>query len=250
MTGKTVALVIAIMIVTWHVLASLIGVVFLPSPLAVVSALPREMTGSLGKHFLVSGWRVLVSIMLAVTIAAPLGLILGQSKRLDHLLMPFVYLTYPIPKIVFLPIVLLFLGIGDASKIFIITFIVFYQVLVVVRDAASGIRPELLLSVRSLGAKRWQLLRYAYGPACLPAILTALRISTGTAIAVLFVAESFATSAGLGYYILIETWGRMAYAEMYGGVIAMGSLGFMIYLALDQIEKRLCPWARLALPSQ
>jgi NitT/TauT family transport system permease protein len=153
-----------------------------------------------------------------------------------------VYLTYPVPKIVFLPLIMLFLGTGDASKVFIIALILFFQILVVVRDACLAVRPELVQSVRSLGAKRWELLRYVYLPACLPSVLTALRVSTGTAIAVLFLAETFATQSGLAYYITVEAWGRMAYPEMYAGVIAMAALGLATYVLLDRLEHRLCEW--------
>jgi NitT/TauT family transport system permease protein len=179
---------------------------------------------------------------LAVVLGVPLGLGMGQDHRVLRLTAPLVYLTYPIPKIVFLPIVLLILGIGEASKIFLITLILFYQVLVVVRDAASAVRPELISSVRSLGARRRHIFRYVYLPASLPAIITSLRVSAGTAIAVLFFAESFATTTGLGYFIMVETWGRMAYTNMYAGVVAMSLLGLTIYIGLEVLETRLCGW--------
>src|SRR5690606_28210055 len=108
-----------------------------------------------------------------------------------------VYILYPIPKIVFLPVVLLLLGIGNVSKIFLITLILWFQVLVVVRDHASGIRPELIHSVRSLGGGRRALFRFVYLPACLPAVLTAFRVSIRPALAVLFFDYSFASSSSL-----------------------------------------------------
>lgn len=226
----------------WQALALLLRQAILPGPLDVLLVLPKELGRGLTWHTAVSAYRVLAGVALATLTAAPLGLVAGQSKRLDAIVSPFVYLTYPVPKIVFLPLAMLFLGIGDAPKIFLIWLILFFQVLVVVRDASHGVRPETVYSVRSLGAKRRHLLRWVYLPACLPAILTALRVSTGTAIAVLFFAESFATQAGLGYYIIVETWGRTAYAEMYAGVLAMSVLGMALYLALDQLEQRLCAW--------
>jgi NitT/TauT family transport system permease protein len=72
--------------------------------------------------------------------------------------------------------------------------------------------------------------------------LTALRVSIGTAIAVLFFAESFATTSGLGYYIIVEAWGRLAYPEMYAGVMAMSLLGLALYFAVDRLQLHLCPW--------
>ncbi len=227
----------------WQLVALLVRDDVLPAPLPVLRELGREVIqGDLAEHFLVSGYRVLASIGLAVAAAFPLGLVLGLNKTANAITSPMVYLSYPVPKIVLLPVLLLFLGIGDLSKIAMISLILFFQVLIVVRDAASGIRPELVHSVRSLGARPWHLLRYVYFPASLPATLTALRVTTGTAIAVLFFVESFGTTSGLGYYILVETWGALRYPQMYAGVIAMAGLGLGLYFILDLIQRNTCGW--------
>ena len=167
---------------------------------------------------------------------------LGQSKRLNRLFSPFVYLLYPVPKVVLLPVLLLLLGIGDLPKIAIIVLILFFQILVLVRDQAAAIRPELIQSVRSLGAGRRALFTYVYLPASLPAILTALRQSVGTAVAVLYVAELFATRLGLGYYIYINGSTYFDYPAMYAGVVAMSILGLGMYFTVDWLERRLCRW--------
>ena len=242
MRRRDVGLAIVAVLLAWQGLAWWVQRDVLPTPYAVLRALLVELPRGLGRHFLVSAWRVVASVIVAVATAVPAGLVLGQSARLNRLFSPVIYIIYPIPKIVFLPIILLFLGVGDRSKIFIIALILFFQVLVVVRDEAGGLRPELIYSVRSLGAGRRALFWFVYLPATLPAMLTALRISVGTAVAVLFFAESFATTSGLGYYIIVETWGRLAYPEMYAGVVAMSVLGLMLYFAIDRLEKRLCPW--------
>lgn len=244
MTRRSILATVAAALLVWQALAILLSEPILPAPGAVLIAFARQLPRGLGWHLGVSAFRVSVSIIIAVALAVPLGLAMGQSQRLNRLSAPFVYLTYPIPKIVFLPIVLLVLGIGELSKIFIISLILFFQVLVVVRDAAGGVRPELVSSVRSLGARRRHVFRYVYLPASLPAIITALRLSAGTAIAVLFFAESFATRAGLGYYIMVETWGRLAYPEMYAGVLAMSLLGLALYFAMDMLERRWCAWVQ------
>jgi NitT/TauT family transport system permease protein len=153
-----------------------------------------------------------------------------------------VYLIYPIPKVVLVPIVLLFLGIGDLPKIAIIFLILFFQILVLVRDQAAGLRPELIQSVRSLGAGRRALFRFVYLPASLPAILTALRQSVGTAVAVLYIAELFATQKGLGYYIYINGSTLFNYPAMYAGVVAMSILGLGLYFGVDWLERRFCTW--------
>jgi len=232
--------------VSWVVSAGVLpfrtGTNILPGPLEVFPVFFRQMPGELGQDFLVSLWRVLASMLLAVALAVPAGLVMGQSQRLNHLLSPLVYLTYPVPKVVLVPVVVLFFGVGDAGKIVVITLILFFQILVLVRDAAAGLRAELLQSVRSLGAGRRALFLYVYLPASLPAVLTALRVSVGTAVAVLYVAELYATQKGLGYYIFLEGSTLLDYPAMYAGIVAMALLGLGLYFAVDWLERWLCPW--------
>ena len=242
MHKRDVLLAALALFVAWQIIAMILNRDILPAPTTVLAVFFGQLPQSLGWHFVVSTWRVVASIAISVILATPAGLVLGQNETLNRFFAPVVYLTYPIPKIVLLPIVLLFLGIGDASKIFIIVLILFFQVLVVVRDQASAIRQELLYSVRSLGAGRRALLRFVYLPATLPAVLTAIRLSIGTAVAVLFFTESFATSAGLGYYVIVDTFSRLAYPEMYAGVVAMSVMGLMLYFVVDYLERALCPY--------
>jgi ABC-type nitrate/sulfonate/bicarbonate transport system permease component len=231
------------LLLLWQAAAWLVNNPILPAPAAVLAAFGRELVnGNLTRHLLVSAWRVTAGVLLALFLGLPVGLALGQSRQLNRLFAPLIYLTYPIPKVVLLPVLLLLLGVGDSSKIALIALILFFQILVVVRDEAMGVRPELLTSVRSLGAGRLALFRFVYLPATVPAVFTALRLSVGTAIAVLFFTESFATTAGLGYYILIQSWGRVAYPQMYAGVVALSLLGLLLYYLADWLERRLAPW--------
>ena len=222
----------------WQILSLLINRPIMPSPIEVLPLFFFSLFGELGWHLLASTGRVLASIALAVLIAVPVGLGLGQTPKLNRLFDPLIAIIYPIPKIVFLPLIYLLLGITDVSKIFLITIIIFFQILVVVRDEAANLRPELILSVRSLGAGRRALFRFVYLPASLPAVLTALRISVGTAIAVLFIAEQSLTTYGLGYYIVIETYQVLRYPEMYAGILTMSLLGLALYLIIQQLEHR------------
>jgi NitT/TauT family transport system permease protein len=151
-------------------------------------------------------------------------------------------MVYPVPKVVFVPIILLLFGIGDFPKILIIFLILFFQILVLVRDSAASIETRTLLSVRSLGAGRRALFRYVYYPSSLSAILTAVRQSIGTAVAVLYIAELFATQQGLGYYIYFNGNTLFNYPAMYAGVVAMSLLGLGLYFSVDKLEHRLCPW--------
>ena len=239
---KQVLWALVILIVLWQAVAMVAQIAILPTPVSVFNATLVGIRHDLPAHFLASLWRVVASTFLAIIFAAPLGLVLGQSKRLNQLLAPVIYILYPIPKVVLLPVVLLFFGIGNLSKIFIIFVILFFQILVLVRDQANTLRPELIQSVRSLGAGRRALFRYVYLPASLPAILTALRQSIGTAVAVLYVAELFATQKGLGYYIYLNGSTLFNYPAMYAGIVAMSVLGFGLYFVVDWLEKILCPW--------
>jgi len=228
--------------VFWQLSSWLVNEPILPGPLLVLQTFFVEIWKDLGLHFLTSLWRVAASMLLSVALAAPAGLVLGQSKRLNEFFSPVIYLLYPIPKVVLVPVVLLFLGISDLSKVVIIFLILFFQILVLVRDQAASIRSEMLYSVRSLGAGRRGLFRFVYLPASLPAILTALRQSIGTAVAVLYIVELIATRRGLGYYIYFHGSTLFNYPKMYAGVLAMSLLGLGLYFLVDVLHRKLAPW--------
>ncbi|NQU66135.1 MAG: ABC transporter permease [SAR324 cluster bacterium] len=221
----------------WQGLSWMINSPIMPAPLEVIPIFITSLGGNLGLHFLASTGRVVASITLAVITAVPAGLALGQMPRLNRIFDPLIAIVYPIPKIVFLPVIYILFGITDISKIFLIAVIVFFQILVVVRDEAANLHPELIMSVRSIGAGRRALFRFVYIPASLPAVLTALRISIGTAVAVLFIAEQSLTTWGLGYYIIVETYQVLLYPEMYAGILGMSLLGLILYFLIHFLER-------------
>ena len=231
---------ILMFLILWQVLAWIIRRPIMPSPVLVLPLFAESIFGKLGLHLLASTGRVLAAVGVAVVTAVPIGLGLGQIPRVDRIFAPLIAILYPIPKIVFLPVIYVLMGITDISKIFLIAMILFFQILVVVRDEAANLHPELILSVRSLGAGRRALFRYVYFPASLPAVLTALRVSVGTAIAVLFIAEQSLTTWGLGYYIVVETYQVLRYPQMYTGILAMSFLGLALYFAIYNLELRIC----------
>jgi NitT/TauT family transport system permease protein len=112
-----------------------------------------------------------------------------------------------------------------------------------IRDAAKQTPPELLDSVRSLGAGRAALLWHVVIPAVLPAFFTALRVSLGTAVAVLFLAETFAAQSGLGYLIM-DAWARIAYPEMYAAILTLSLLGLILFVLVDVLDRFFCPWVK------
>ncbi|MHC1784096.1 MAG: ABC transporter permease [Anaerolineaceae bacterium] len=246
MKRREILLALVVLFLLWELLAVLLQTPILPTPVRVLrSFYLATVSGELPGHFLASLWRVIASMLVSVLLAAPAGLMLGQSRKADKIFAPFIYLLYPIPKVVLVPVVLLFLGIGDLAKIVIIFLILFFQILVLVRDQAAHLRPELIQSVRSLGAGRRALFHYVYLPASIPAILTALRQSVGTAVAVLYVAELFATQKGLGYYIYLNGSTLFDYPAMFAGILAMSLMGVSLYFGIDWLERAFCPWMKL-----
>jgi taurine transport system permease protein len=228
----------------WALAARILDVPFLPGPRpAVARFFQRLEEGSLSANLWASARRIGLALLFAGPSAAALGLAAGRSRRFDALLSPFVYLLHPLPKVAFLPIIMLFFGLGDAPKVILIGLIIFGQILVAARDASRAVDENAVKAVEALGARRLDLFWHVLLPASLPSLLTALRVSLGTAIAVLFLAETFATQSGLGYYIM-DAWARVDYPDMYAAILALALFGLLVYRAIDLLEARLCRWRR------
>jgi len=235
-------LVMLVLGLLWKLAAMALGGVILPHPEDALAAFATALTTRVfWEHFGVSAYRAVTAMALAWGAAFPLGLFMGSVRRADALLAPFVFLTYPVPKIVLLPVFLLLLGLGDASKIAMIALILGYQILVTTRDGVRSIHPKYFDSVRSLGGSRWNVLREVLIPAALPHGFTALRLGTGVSVAVLFFVESFATTRGLGYMIM-DAWGAMNYLGMFTGILGMSMMGAALYEAANFLERRACRW--------
>lgn len=232
------------LLLLWEILSLWLAVPAFPGPGRAARAFFLALSTGLAYHFWSSAYRVVASMVISFLLAVPLGLFLGRATAFDRYFTPVIYLLYPIPKVVFLPVVMIVLGLGNGAKIFLISLVLFFQILITTRDAARGINPALIHSVQSLGADWWDLYRHVIWPAALPEILTSLRIATGTAIAVLFFSETIASQEGLGYYLL-DAWTRYAYDQMFAGIMAMGLLGFGLYLGLEWLERRVCSWKYL-----
>ena len=231
-----------ILLAAWQVCALLLNSMALPQPWMVIIDLGAKLAdGSLLDDLAVSSIRALAGIALALAAAVPLGLIVGAEEHIGRRVSPFIYLLYPIPHVVLLPLIIILFGIGNFSKIFLIALIVFFQILVTTRDGARSIHRNYFHSMKTLGASRLQIYRHLILPATLPKILTAMRISVGTSVAILFFVESFATTTGLGY-IIMDSWGRADYISLYTGISSMALLGFTLYLILDRIEHHVCRW--------
>ena len=227
----------------WQLAAVLVASPALPGPFDAIPMVVLYFS-DLWPAFLVSLYRVLAAMVIGTVLAVPLGLMCGRSPRVDAVFAPVLYFLYPLPKVVLLPVLIVLMGLADAPKITLIAITVFFQVLVTVRDAAQSVPEESVLSVRSLGAGRWDIYRHVVIPATLPDLFTALRISSGTAVAILFFAESLAGSTGLGYFI-VDAWALLAYPKMFAGIIAMALLGVVLYEVFEAAERRLTRWRRV-----
>ncbi len=143
-------LTLAGLFIVWQIVSMIIGSYALPGPVTVLQKLADDARSfQYWRHIGTSVYRITAALAIAFVIAVPLGLFLGMSPRTDRLAKPLIYLSYPIPKIVLLPIVLLIFGLGDMGKIVMLAMILFFQLLITTRDAARGVSREALFTVQS-----------------------------------------------------------------------------------------------------
>ena len=231
---------IVFIVAGWWLTALAVNSPALPTPADTVAVLAANVD-VLVPFFWTSAYRVVASLLIGTALAVPIAQVCARSRTLDALFAPVLYLLYPIPKVVLLPILLVLLGLADAPKIVLISLTVFFQVLVAVRDAVRAVPESAILSVRALGGSVLDEYRHVAVPATMPAVFTSLRIGVGTAIAVLFIAEAMAGSTGLGYFIM-QSWSMVNYPRMFAGIIAMALLGVVLYALFDIVERRLTRW--------
>lgn len=247
MKHKTPGVILATLLLLglWQVASMVIDRAFLPTPAASFSAFFKMCAdGTMGPQFAISAVRVVTATFLAVAAAIPAGLFCGRNPFAYRLAAPLVAILYPLPKVVFLPVLVVLFGLGNLPKILLIAIIIFFQIFVVTQDAARELPQESVDAMRTLTDGRLQVFRHLLWPACLPAVLTALRVSVGTSVAVLFFAETFASFDGLGYLILDGMESR-SYDAMFAGIIGMSLLGIILYEILYLTEKHFCRWQHL-----
>ncbi len=225
----------------WYLIAQAAELPILPSPERVAERLAGIFLSDIAVHGAYSLWRITAGLCLAILIGFPLGMIMGYFPRADRYLAPIVYLTYPIPKIALLPILMLLAGLGELSKILMIFLIIVFQVVVAVRDGIHAIPKEIYEPLVSLGASFGKIFREILWPASLPKFLTAVRVAMATAISVLFFTETFGTQYGIGYFIM-DAWLRVNYLDMYAGIIVLSGIGLLLFGLLDFVEYQTCRW--------
>lgn len=243
-SGFYVGLALVVILVLWFI-ASLFVERLVPSPFAVFANIFSEDGLALLAHAGVSLYRMAIGIAIALVLGVVLGLPMGYYQRWESFFSPFVYLLYPIPKIAFLPLIMLIAGLGDGGKIAIVVLIVVFQVIVSCRDGARAIPKESYYSLQTLGASDYQIFRRVIFPATLPAIFTSVRVSLGAALSVLFFAETYGTKYGLGYYIMDAYGLRMNYVDMYSGIVVLAGLGFLLFYLTDVLARVCCRWKKI-----
>lgn len=223
-------------LVLWQLLAVLTHNHAIPTPIETGPtfwALKESLLLHSGASFL----RVLVALAFALIVGIPLGIILGLSEKTNRILAPVIYFLYPLPKVAFLPIFMLFWGLGNFSKVLLLFSIIILQVIVSIRDGVRLIPANFQKTMSNFEATFLQRIYYLILPALIPSLLTSLRVSIGIALASLFFAENYATEYGLGYLIL-NAWTKMAYSEMFAGIFCIGVLGGILFLLLDLLEEK------------
>lgn len=215
----------------------------LPSPIEVYASFGSVFKSGVFYHVGISLYRIFAGVGISLLIGIPLGYLMVKSEVFGKIFHPIVYFSYSIPKTALLPVAMLLLGLGDSSKILLMVLTMVFQVIITTRDSIAYI-PESVYQVgKSTGKSEWFMLRYVTFPAILPEIFTGIRINLGTALAILLIVEAYGTRAGIGYYIL-DSWSRMNYNEMYGGIVVISLLGAALFLIMDVWIERVCRWKK------
>jgi NitT/TauT family transport system permease protein len=229
--------------VVWYALSLLMNSRILPNPLKIYANMPNLIKDDLKIHIFASLYRVGIGLLIAFIIGITIGLIMGYSEKVNKLLNPLIYFSYPIPKMALLPIVMTLFGLGDGSKITMIALITVFQIIVSVRDSVINVSKEDYNMLISLGASKIQLFFHVTLPSIVPDILTNIRLSLGTAFSILFFSEAYGTSKGVGYFIQ-DAWSRIDYIDLYSGIFILSILGLILFLLLDVIENIVCEWKK------
>jgi taurine transport system permease protein len=243
----SVATVIVIFLI-WLIVsrAHLVNPAFLPSPGDVWAAcLDLWENGykgqSLASHVAVSLRRLFMALGAALAVALPLGLIAGSSRLVRAVIDPVIEFYRPLPPLAYYTLLILFLGIGDESKVTLLFLSAFAPLLIGIIFSVQRIPQDRLRVARSLGASGPSLLYGVVLPSCLPEILTSFRTAVGLAYATLVAAEMVAAISGLGWLVL-DASKFLRNDIVFTGVIILGLIAIIMDLILRRIVKAVSPW--------
>jgi NitT/TauT family transport system permease protein len=221
----------------------LVKSVTLSSPSRILGTAVNDLlvTRSLWPHLFQSSQQFVLGLGLALATGVPIGLALGMFRRLDYLVDPWLSALYATPTIAFVPLIVLVLGLGLASKIFIVWLEAIFVIVVTTMAGVHAAEARYLDLARSFRASRWLSFRSVILPSSLPFILTAVRLGTTRGLVGVVVAEFFASNAGIGFYINSSgTFLRTDKVML--GVIILGLLGLVMGEGVRRLERRYEKW--------
>jgi NitT/TauT family transport system permease protein len=238
------ALVPLALLVLWEAAARahLVSPIVLPAPSAVaVRWWQGVRSGELPRDTAASLLRVALGFVIGSALAVPAGLALGTSRRAHALFNPLVQVLRPIPPIAYIPLAILWFGLGNPPAVFLIALGAFFPVLMSTMAGVRQVDGIYLRAARNLGARGATLFRRVIVPAALPHILSGMRIGFGTAFIVVIVSEMIAVNDGLGYRIL-EAREFMWSDKIVAGMLTIGLCGLGIDAAMARVSERLLRW--------
>jgi NitT/TauT family transport system permease protein len=223
--------------------AGKVNAAIVPPPTVVMQKLAAIVTGGaflqpLGQTL----YLLFVSYAIGCGLAVALGLLMGRYRFVDGLLEPLVEFLRPLPKPALLPPLMLFLGLGDAMKITVISLGVFFPVLINTVQGVRGTDPVLLAVGRTFGHKSTAALCKIVLPSALPLILAGMRVSLGLGLVLVIVAEMMAATGGIGF-LVIDMQRSFRSADMYAWIVILAVLGYSLNALFVRLERRLIHWS-------
>jgi len=223
-------------------LSGVVSSLFLPAPSAIINALLEMIAdGEIGVSLAASLYRILAGFFVGSLIGLAVGLVTGTSALMDKIGTPIVNAIYPIPKIALLPLFILWLGIGELSKVTIIALGVFFPVAMNTYSGVKNVDTLLLKVAASFNASWWITMKSVVLPNALPMIFAGLRLAAGTSLLLLVAAEMIAAQVGIGALIL-HYGDLMITDKLMAGVIVLSLLGLVFNLILQFVERKAIPW--------
>jgi taurine transport system permease protein len=241
--GTLLALVLGWVIATRYHLASPL---FLPSPSEVLvqyqaNASDGYANGTLTEHILASLGRISVSLAFGIVLGVPIGLIMGLNRWAKGVLSVPIDIYWGLPPLAYLPLLIIWLGIGESSKILLLSLSAFAPICYAAQAGVRSVPQERINAAQSLGANTFQLFTTIVLPSALPEILTGLRIAIGATLSTLVAAELIAAQSGVGYMIMSAA-NFLATDVVFVGLIVIAIFAFAFTAAMRFLEKRLVPW--------
>jgi len=230
-----------IVIMVWYTFSILAGNNIVPYPHELLKRL-IEYPNVMLPHIGASLYRLLMGIFLAVTLGTYIGIKLGLSQKLDHLFSPLVNAFHPIPKSALTPVFIMLFGIGDLSRVLIVSTIAIFPIIVNVQQAIKNIDDNYFYAVENMKLTTKQFYFDFIIPTILPTLLSTTKITIATGTAVLYISENIGASKGLGYYIGANS--ATDNINMFLGIFFLSVIGYVLIRTLEVLYDKYCFWAK------